>query len=69
MLRTWEEKVKFKFGNVTNLEGCEVNVPGIPDNPAKDIEDGFHTMAQYGGTPFFFLFLSLPLRSILTSDN
>lgn len=51
MLRTWEEKIKFKFGNVTNLEGCEVNVPGIPDDPDKNIEDCFHTMAQYGDTP------------------
>jgi len=47
MFRTWEEKVKFRFGNNTNLEGCEVNVPGIRDNPKKNIEDCFHTMAQY----------------------
>jgi hypothetical protein len=44
MFRTWEEKVKFRFGNNTNLEGCEVNVPGIPNNPAKNIEDWLNSM-------------------------
>jgi hypothetical protein len=44
MMRTWEEKVKMRFGNTTDTESCEVNVPGIPDNARKRVEDGFHTM-------------------------
>jgi len=50
MMRTWEEKIKFKFGNNTNVddfelvEGFEVNVPGVPDDLKKNLEDGFHTM-------------------------
>ena len=62
MFRTWEEKVKFRFGNNTNLEGCEVNVPGIPDNRAKNIEDCFHTMAQYvtGSIPCGYLAVTKP---------
>ena len=47
MFRTWEEKIKFRFGNNTNFEDLEVNVPGIADNPEKNIEDCFHTMAQH----------------------
>jgi hypothetical protein len=41
MMRTWEEKVKFKFGLSTTLE---VVVPGVRDNAEKRIEDCFHTM-------------------------
>ena len=50
MMKSWEEKIKFKFGNNTNLydfelvEGFEVNVPGVPDDHRKNLEDGFHTM-------------------------
>ena len=48
MVRTWIEKVKFKFGNSSNSnEGGEVMVPGINDNTALNIEDGFHTMKAY----------------------
>ncbi|KAF8247963.1 hypothetical protein K440DRAFT_583997 [Wilcoxina mikolae CBS 423.85] len=47
MFRTWEEKVKCRFGGNTNFEGWEVNVPGIPDSPEKNIEDGFHTIEQH----------------------
>ncbi|KAF8247380.1 actin-like ATPase domain-containing protein [Wilcoxina mikolae CBS 423.85] len=46
MMRTWEEKVKFTFGNSEDAEddGYEVNVPGVPDNDETNVEDGFHSM-------------------------
>ena len=44
MMRTWEEKVKFKFGCGDNDDLLEVTVPGVPDDPDLDIEDGFHCM-------------------------
>jgi hypothetical protein len=44
MMRTWEEKVKMRFGNTTSDESYEVNVPSIPDNESKRVEDGFHAM-------------------------
>lgn len=44
MMRTWEERVKFKFGNTS--ADLEVNLPGVPDNPAKNIEENFHTMEE-----------------------
>jgi hypothetical protein len=43
MLRTWEEKVKFKFGSKTDLD-FEVTVPGIPDDEENNVEGGFYTM-------------------------
>ncbi|KAF8245037.1 actin-like ATPase domain-containing protein [Wilcoxina mikolae CBS 423.85] len=47
MMRTWEEKVKFTFGNTTDPEAVyEVNVPGVPDNDDTNIEDGFHFMTS-----------------------
>jgi hypothetical protein len=61
MMRTWEEKIKFKFGNNTEVEdfefveGFEVNVNGVPDDHKKHVEDGFHTMEVYvqGGSLLF----------------
>ncbi|KAF8249243.1 actin-like ATPase domain-containing protein [Wilcoxina mikolae CBS 423.85] len=43
MFRTWEEKVKFKFGSKTDLD-FEVTVPGIPDDEENNVEGGFYTM-------------------------
>jgi hypothetical protein len=46
-MHTWEENVKFMFGNITDMEEIyEVNVPGIPDNVAIDVEDSFHSMRR-----------------------
>ena len=47
MMRTWEEKVKFKFGNAISEDALEVTVPGVADNPALNIADGFHSMKAY----------------------
>lgn len=47
MMRTWEEKVKLKFGNDVNEDMLEVTVPGVADNPALSVEDGFHFMTTY----------------------
>jgi len=48
MMRTWEEKVKFMFGNTTDTEGVyEVYVPGVPDDDTTNVEDGFHFMKRY----------------------
>jgi hypothetical protein len=33
-----------RFGNTTSDESYEVNVPSIPDNERKRVEDGFHAM-------------------------
>ncbi|KAF8243917.1 hypothetical protein K440DRAFT_611241 [Wilcoxina mikolae CBS 423.85] len=44
MFRTWEEKVKYKFGNINNHEGFEITVAGVPDDESKNVEDGFHTI-------------------------
>lgn len=44
MMRTWEEKVKFRFGNSSGT--YEVSVPGVPNNEETAVEDGFHTMEE-----------------------
>lgn len=46
-MRTWEEKVKFKFGNSTGRDCYEVSVHGVPDNDETNVEDGFHTMETF----------------------
>ena len=38
-------KVKYKFGNSVT-EDLEVNLPGVDNNVAKRIEDGFHIMEE-----------------------
>ncbi|KAI5783433.1 hypothetical protein FPQ18DRAFT_356158 [Pyronema domesticum] len=43
MFRTWEEKVKFAFGN-TKDTSYEITTPGVPDDLSKNVEDGFHTI-------------------------
>lgn len=43
MMRTWEERVKFRFGLSTVLE---VTLPGVPDDPEKRIEYSLHTMRE-----------------------
>ena len=47
MMRTWEERVKFKFGNSWGSESeYEVSVPGIHDNDKANVEDGYHTIQR-----------------------
>ncbi|KAF8242419.1 actin-like ATPase domain-containing protein [Wilcoxina mikolae CBS 423.85] len=43
MILSWEDNVKFKFGNEASEE-YEVSLPGVPDDPYKKIEDDFHTI-------------------------
>jgi hypothetical protein len=47
MMKSWEETIKFTFGNSINAEEeYFVAVPGIPDNEEANVEDGFHTMQK-----------------------
>jgi len=49
-MRTWEEKVKFRFGNVDfddEEDGWEVSIGGVLDNAATNVYDGFHTMNKF----------------------
>jgi len=41
-MQTWEDNVKFKFGNNVSGEEYEVSVHGVPDNKDKKIEDDYH---------------------------
>lgn len=43
MMRTWEEKVKYKFGNSSDYD-YDISVMGIPDDDDTNVEDGFHTI-------------------------
>lgn len=43
-MRTWERNVKYQFGDSSTSYGYEVVVPGVADDEAKNIEDGFHVM-------------------------
>lgn len=43
MMNSWITDVKFRFGN-TQLQEFDVSVPGVPDDEAKDVDSGFHTM-------------------------
>jgi hypothetical protein len=53
MMRTWEEKVKFRFGNVDfdddddEEDGWEVSVQGVRDDKETNVYDNFHTMKKY----------------------
>ncbi|KAF8243757.1 actin-like ATPase domain-containing protein [Wilcoxina mikolae CBS 423.85] len=44
MMRSWEEAVKFQFGNTAEGEEFFVSVPGIPDNDETEVESGHHMM-------------------------
>jgi hypothetical protein len=44
MMRSWEEAVKFQFGNTSEEEEFFVSVPGVPDNDETDVESGHHMM-------------------------
>ncbi|KAF8541135.1 hypothetical protein BDD12DRAFT_830367 [Trichophaea hybrida] len=46
MMRTWEEKVKFTFGNHTNTDDntYDVFVPGVLNNERARVQDNIHTM-------------------------
>lgn len=46
MEKCWQEQVKFKFTTSRKSRQFEVVVPGLADNAAKDIEEGFHTMKR-----------------------
>jgi hypothetical protein len=55
MMTSWEQKVKFKFGNVASgMEGYEVHVLGLPDSMEKAIEEGFHSIETYVIPPFCY---------------
>ena len=49
MQKSWEEQVKFKFGAPAQNKNTifEVVVPGIADDEALDIEEGFHSMTRF----------------------
>jgi hypothetical protein len=54
MMSSWEQKVKFIFGNTPGLEGFEVNLQGVKNDRRKNIEDCFHTMQMYfSGVSFY----------------
>ncbi|KAF8542987.1 hypothetical protein BDD12DRAFT_727596 [Trichophaea hybrida] len=42
MMQSWEDNVKFKFGNNLSGEDYEVSVHGVPNNKGKNIEDDYH---------------------------
>jgi hypothetical protein len=46
MMRTWEEKVKFRFGSCHEEQEYEVSVFGIPDNDQANVHDGFHIIQR-----------------------
>jgi hypothetical protein len=48
MMRTWEEKVKFTFGNHTDTDHTyDVFVPGVPNSERARVLDNIHTMKAY----------------------
>jgi len=47
MMRSWEEAIKFQFGNTSEEEEFFVSVPGVPDNEETDVESGHHMMQWY----------------------
>jgi hypothetical protein len=47
MMHSWEEDVKFQFGNTSEEDEFFVSVPGVPDNDETDVECGHHTMQWY----------------------
>jgi len=47
MMQSWQEHIKFRFGNNTNDEYYDVCVPGAPDNEDTNVEDGSHSMTTY----------------------
>ena len=52
MMRTWEEKVKFKYGvRRAGDDDFEITVAGVPDDEANGVEDGFHTIPSFVPKP------------------
>ena len=52
MTRTWEEKVKFKYGNRwSGSDSFEIAVAGLPDDDLNDVEDGFLTIHSFVPSP------------------
>ena len=56
MMRTWEEKVKFKYGTQRpGSDSFEITVAGLPDDELNGVEDGFltiHSFVPSPSTPF-----------------
>ena len=51
MMRTWEGKVKFKYGVRSGSDNFVITMPGVPDNELNDVEDGFHTIPSFVPSP------------------
>ena len=52
MMRTWEEKVKFKYGvRRPGGDDFEITVAGVPDDELNGVEDGFHTIPSFVPSP------------------
>ena len=52
MMRTWEEKVKFRYGAAGRLCGdFVIAVPGVPDDELNDVEDWFHYIPSFVPNP------------------
>jgi len=39
-------QIKFKYGNSSGLGGYDVNVPGVPDDVEKKVDDNFHSIEE-----------------------
>ena len=46
-MQSWEESVKFSFGNTNEDDEFFVSVPGLPDDDDSNINDSYHTMGRY----------------------
>ena len=52
MMRTWEEKVKFKYGvRRAGDDDFDITVAGVPDDEHNGVEDGFHTIPSFVPSP------------------
>ena len=52
MMRTWKEKVKFKYGvRRPGGDNFEITVAGVPDDELNGVEDGFHTIPSFVPSP------------------
>ena len=46
-MQSWEESVKFSFGNKNEDDEFLVSVPGIQDDEDSNINESYHTMERY----------------------
>ena len=52
MMRTWEERVKFKYGTERpGSDNFEITVAGLPDDELNGVEDGFLTIHPFVPSP------------------